>query len=164
MENLKIILIAVGLGIVAIIFMIIFSVTFNNSESAPNGLWVKSFEKWSVGDWVYLCPDERMQNELVKLKGDKKALFSGCTNNAARLVKKVVASCGDRVVVDDRNTIVNDVVVGTGLPNRNINLNIINCDEIFVLGLVNQSYDSRIFGLIENDLISSKAVLLWEIK
>lgn len=105
---------------------------------------------------IKLSPrDEKKLSFVEKLKGD----------NTKKLVKRVIATEGDKIEIKDGDVFVNDILlkeeyINEPMANEYLSIDEIPKGKIFVMGdNRNHSLDSRDLGLIDRDKIVGKVLM-----
>ena len=153
-----------------IIYIFSANITFNPSISETRGYYfVYSCHNYSRGDIVQICLED---TKYLKVLSELKLPFENkaCPAKMDYLLKQVVATSGDLIEVAQSGIFINGVLQKNSklinsyngialypLQNRRFRL---KKNEFFVLGNTPHSFDSRYFGVIKQQQITAKAVLI----
>lgn len=140
----------------------------NFTKSMPLGVYFKSYPaSYTKNDTVLVCLDD----EIARWSVDHHIIAGGLgCRQSAPLLKKIVATEGDRVTVTHKGIVVNDVLVPNTAPiARKIKQwNIIDreillkpTEYIVVANQNNLSFDSRYFGVVTDRNITAKIRLFY---
>ncbi|MCI6905793.1 MAG: conjugative transfer signal peptidase TraF [Succinatimonas sp.] len=142
------------------LFMYILPYRYNTTSSLPKG-WYQIIDKEpELGDIILFC----IQGEVAKLASERAYLDTGkCEYGNAPIGKRIVATTGDHVVINDRGIEVNDRLIDTTkpgskdaqnrlLPKHNLDT-VLKDDEFIVASQKQDSFDSRYFGIVRKDQI-----------
>ena len=132
---------------------------WNNSDSFPVGIWkiIKPFDiTTDKFQTVLFCPPDNALFQEAKARGYLTFGVLSCPNGYQPLIKRVVASAGDRVIVSDAGVMINGILQtnsrlihtdkeGRALPQASSG--IVPEGMVWVLSDYNaMSFDSRYFG------------------
>ncbi len=135
--------------------------TINITSSLPLGIYkTKSINSIKQSDIILFCLDPMLSEKIA----DKKVLTQGsCPFNLAKIGKKVVAVPNDTVTINQDGIKVN----GKSIANSRVNLDVVATLEIplieyegvlrsheyVVASEKDNSFDSRYFGIVTEDMI-----------
>lgn len=138
--------------------------TINMSPSMERGIYllVGKPQALKYGDIVNL----EIPNNVREMIYNREYL----TRKTKTLLKKVAALPGDKIEIKNNKLLINEVVIGTiskqDGQNRELPCflkeGIITEKKVFLLGIVENSFDGRYFGLVDENKIKSKAILLYK--
>lgn len=141
----------------------------------PNYLMVNTSS--SMPEGIYYTSNFKNKNfkkgEIISLKiplNAREILYSReyMGSHTKKLIKKVAGKAGDLIEIKKNKVFINSEYVGmiSKLDSKGRSLTsslkagIIPINKVFVLGMIENSYDSRYFGLISKDIILKKAELI----
>lgn len=164
------VLFLVGVNILAGLFYS-FGFRVNLTPSIPIGIYRLSSESISKGRYVVFNPTQSTLFDEALRRG---YLKKGVTNLYAPLFKKVCATGGDTISIDASGISVNGRLldgskplivdnVGDKFPKLEIDRLQLNDDQLLLIGEVYNSFDSRYFGIVNLQNISSviHTVYIW---
>lgn len=164
------VLFLVCLNIIAGLFYI-FGFRVNLTPSIPIGIYRLSSESIGKGKYVVFNPTQSALFDEALRRG---YLKKGVTNLYAPLFKKVCASGGDTINIDDSGISVNGRLldgskplivdnIGDKFPKLKIDQLQLSEDQLLLIGEVYNSFDSRYFGIVNLQNISSviRTVYIW---
>lgn len=138
----------------------------NGSESMPEGIYrtSKIKEELQKGDVITLEVPRNVKEILYQRK------YLG--RHTKKLIKTIGGVTGDRVEVKENKVYINSKYVGkisTVDPQgrkltSDLKTGVIPTNKIFVSGITENSYDSKYFGLISEEIVLKKARLIYEFK
>ena len=146
------------------------SIYRNVTNSEPLGYYaVWSKPTYNVHDLVLVCINQRLYSGILHKLG-LPSITGECQNNMPFLLKRIVAQSGDIVAITKYGVYINDelcknskVIVryhGIALFPQMNKVFKLNKNEFFLIGETSTSYDSRYFGVITQEQIYKKAVLI----
>lgn len=147
----------------------------NPSISEPIGYYFAvPGVKIHTGDLVMTCVTDNSYKHVFNELG-LKDVVGQCSNGLPYLIKRVVASTGDRVEITKAGVLINGTLYlnskqfteGRGVKLYPLPIgysHVLGEDEYFMLGKSPHSVDSRYFGIIKKNDIYRKAILIYEIK
>ncbi|MEI6856240.1 signal peptidase I [Psychrilyobacter sp.] len=135
----------------------------NTSSSMPEGIYYTSnFDHKNL-----------KKGEVISLAiplNARKVLYSReyLGSHTKKLIKTVAGKAGDLIEIKKNKVFINSEYVGriSKLDSKgrvltsSLKSGIIPINKVFVLGMIENSYDSRYFGLISKDIILKKAELI----
>jgi signal peptidase I len=156
------------------VYGLVQSIYFNPTISETKGYYLTyPNQEYHKGDIVLLCVVNQKQLQILhrlKLPYSQEA----CPYNAPYLLKRIVATAGDQVMISEAGIVINGSLYphSVGLTKyKDILLSPLSsgsfslkADEYFMLGQTPHSYDSRYFGPISKQQIYRKAILIWPAK
>jgi type IV secretory pathway protease TraF len=130
-------------------------------------------DTFNKNDLVLVCIRDRESIKILHKFGLPYTTSKTC--QLPFLLKKIAAKSGDIVQISNSGIVVNNKLVPNTvavIKYKNIYLNplsigakyILGKHDYFLLGLGNNSYDSRYFGVVHAADLSYKAILFWPIK
>lgn len=157
--------------IYAIIYVVeLFNIGFSyqQTKSMPEGIYLDTPVRDILrGDDIIFTPSMKIEALMIK---------RGYLSKSTKLLKKVVASIGDIVCIENDRVFISNIkdnyrlnapiyqtdTKGRNLPKVHLCRRLVK-GEYFVMGISNDySFDSRYFGVIKKSQILSKAELLWK--
>jgi len=146
----------------------------NSTKSVMLGYYWTVDKPVEKGAYVLVCPPDTPAFELAKQRGYLKAGF--CSLGLERMVKKVAATEGDTVQINQEGVQVNGQMLpfskplvldpaGRPMPQFELNEYRLKENELLLMGDISPtSFDSRYFGLIDRAQIQGvvKPVWTWE--
>lgn len=147
----------------------------NISISEPLGYYL-ALPKLPIrkGDLVLMCLTNKKYKHVFNELG-LKDISGQCTTGMPYLIKQVVAIKGDRVEVSSIGILINgkhclnskQFLEGRGVKLYPLPIgysHVLTDDEYFMLGQSPNSMDSRYFGIVKQDDIYRRAILIYELK
>jgi conjugative transfer signal peptidase TraF len=162
-----VIVVAFALGCAAIAA----GLRYNGTRSFPVGLYLATHKRPEKGDLVFVDPPALPIIELARSRG----YLNVACSPAGHLMKRVVATAGDRVTIDSAGVEVNGIRlvnsaplpcdrVGRPLEPYGLKDRILGPDEVLLMSDYNStSFDSRYFGPLQATTIESvvNPLLTW---
>jgi len=135
-------------------------VVWNATPSVPVGLYRRSFERNARNSWVLVWPPAAM----AKLASER-----GYLPRSVPMIKRIAAVNGDRVCRFQHDVTINGQQIGPVLSRDSRGRTLPNwrgCftirdDQVFLIGDMATSFDSRYFGPIARSYIIEGLVPLW---
>ncbi len=144
----------------------------NSTASFPRGLYWKINAPFKKGDLVIFCPPKTPVFAEAKERGYIGAGF--CPGGYREMIKKIVATEGDRVTISEKGVAVNGVPIfdsmpstedraGRPMPHYETDCTLKNNQVLLMSDYNPLSFDGRYFGPINSAQIRSviRPVLTW---
>tara|TARA_Y100000588_G_C14179636_1_gene893024 strand:+ start:411 stop:962 length:552 start_codon:yes stop_codon:yes gene_type:complete len=143
----------------------------NTTDSIPIGIYRITADKTLKNAYVLFCPDDRPVFQQALKRG---YINSGlCPDGYGYLMKKVVATTGDRLTVNNQGVFVNDRLIPYSKPQLKDGFNRslpqwqaknyhLNQDEVMTMTSQSQwSFDGRYYGPIKSGQIKGMLTPIW---
>ncbi|HCD9498739.1 conjugative transfer signal peptidase TraF [Legionella pneumophila] len=153
------------------VLLVVMGFRINTTDSIPIGLYRMTADKNLKNAYVIFCPDDRAVFQQALKRG---YINSGlCPDGYGYLMKKVVATTGDKLTVNNKGVFVNDRLIpysqhqlkdalNRSLPQWQAKNYQLNDDEVMTMTDQNQwSFDGRYYGPIKSGQIKGMLTPIW---
>lgn len=172
MKLLKLMLsITIAFVIVLIAIVFIEGLRVNITPSIPLGIYKVLNVEPKKGDYAWFCPPDIWQIKEAKRRGY--IPIGDCPGSYAHFMKQVAAVVGDKVTINESGVFVNGKLLNYSKPISNDSVGnslflyklndyrIKNGEYLMMTDRLQNSFDSRYFGLVSGKIFKLNRVLEW---
>ena len=151
--------------------LVVLGFRINTTDSIPIGIYRMTADKTPKNAYVIFCPDNRPVFQQALKRGYIKSGL--CPDGYGYLMKKVVATTGDKLTVNNKGVFVNDKLIPYSKPQlkdafsrslpkwQAINYQLTD-DEIMTMTDQSQwSFDGRYYGPIKSGQVKGMLTPVW---